>query len=212
MTPTRKDLGFIHEYLPPTGGDSRTLLMLHGTGGDEHDLLGLGREIAPGAGLLSPRGKVLEGGAARFFRRFAEGVFDVKDVAFRAGELARFIEDAATAYHFDPSRVVAVGYSNGANIAAAVLLLHPPALAGAVLFRPMLPITPETAPNLSRAKVLIRAGTQDPICRPEAARALGDALATMHGDVHVQWAPTGHGLLGEDVSAAERWIAESFPA
>src|SRR5213594_2930396 len=120
------ELGFTHRYLPASNPAVKTtLLVLHGTGGDESDLIPLGGLLAPGAAILSPRGKVLENGMTRFFRRLAEGVFDVEDVKLRARELAAFIEEAAERYQFDVANVAAAGYSNGANIAAAVLLLRP---------------------------------------------------------------------------------------
>ena len=128
-----------------------TLLVLHGTGGDEHDLLPLGRAIAPGATLLSPRGKVLEHGKPRFFRRLAEGVFDVDDLKRRAAELGDFVGAAAAPYGFDTSRLTAVGFSNGANIASALLLLRPEVLSRAVLFRAMVPLEPDPLPGVRRA-------------------------------------------------------------
>ena len=145
-----KDLGFDHIYQPPPGSGSRTLLALHGTGGDEHDLLTVARVIDPSAGVLSPRGRVLEGGASRFFRRLAEGVFDENDLRDRTAELALFLTDAADTYGFDLDRVVAVGFSNGANIASSLLLLVPGALAGAILFRGMVPLVPDAVPVARR--------------------------------------------------------------
>ena len=135
-----KQLNFVHRYLPGKNADSRILLLLHGTGGDENDLIPLGQELDPNAALLSPRGRVSENGAPRFFRRFAEGVFDEEDVLRRANELADFVAAAAAEYAFAPERVIAVGYSNGANIAAAMLLLRPEALEAAILFRAMVPL------------------------------------------------------------------------
>ena len=138
------DLEFVHRYVPSTGGSPLTLLLLHGTGGSENDLLHLGRELSPGAALLSPRGRVLENGMPRFFRRLSEGVFDINDLTSQTHALARFVEAASKSYGFRADRVVAVGFSNGANIAGSTLILHPEALAGAVLFRPMVPFMPET--------------------------------------------------------------------
>src|SRR5881394_3555931 len=136
-------LGFIHRYEPPAADAGPiTLLLLHGTGGDEHDLLPLGRVLLPGAGMLSPRGQVSEHGANRFFRRLAEGVFDQEDLARRTEALAAFVEAAARAYGFDRAGVVAVGFSNGANIAVSLLLRHPGVLRAAVLLRPMVPFEP----------------------------------------------------------------------
>ena len=151
------DLGFIHRFIPaPGGAEAPTLLLLHGTGGNEMDLLELGPALAPGAALLSPRGKVLEHSMPRFFRRLTEGVFDLEDLRLRSDELAGFIEAAASAYGFAPDRVIAVGYSNGANIAASLLLLHPGLLRAAVLFHPMVPLVPDTLPDLSATPIFIR--------------------------------------------------------
>ena len=156
---------FIHRFLPAGPGGGTTLLLLHGTGGDEGDLLPLGRALLPGAALLSPRGRVLERGMPRFFRRLAEGVFDQEDLARRTDELAAFLEGAATRYGFDPGRVVAVGFSNGANIAASLLLRHPGRLRGAVLLSPMVPFEPEPAPDLGGTPVFIGAGKAGPVTR-----------------------------------------------
>ena len=143
-----KKLRFIHTFIPSQDPKSPiTLLLLHGTGGNENSLLPLGRSLAPGCALLSPRGKVLENGMPRFFRRLAEGIFDLEDLVFRTNELADFVKDASKVYKFDLTKVIAVGYSNGANIAASVLLLHPGLLAGAVLFRPMVPLVPDKSPT-----------------------------------------------------------------
>src|SRR5881398_4255125 len=150
---------FLHEFVP--GNSNRTLLLLHGTGGNERDLIPLGRELDPSAALLSPRGKVVENGMPRFFRRLAEGVFDLEDLKIRTNELADFVAAAAQHYGFSSDKVVAVGYSNGANIAASMLLLRPEILHGAVLFRAMVPLVPEKQPNLSRVRVWIGAGTND---------------------------------------------------
>ena len=171
------ELGFTHRYLPASDPVSETtLLVLHGTGGDESDLIPLARMIAPGAAILSPRGKVLENGMPRFFRRLAEGVFDVEDVKLRAHELAAFIEAASARYQFDPASVVAVGYSNGANIAAGVLLLRPGLLKRPILFRPMVPLEPEWAPELTGTAVFIAAGRRDPIVAPENTQRLANML------------------------------------
>src|SRR5437764_26719 len=132
-----EDLGFIHRFVPPADPASEeTLVVLHGTGGDENDLIGIGQAIAPGAAILSPRGNVLENGAPRFFRRLAEGVFDPKEVRSRAEELARFVRAATVTYRLDPSRIFAFGYSNGANVASSVMLIEPGIFLGAVLLRP----------------------------------------------------------------------------
>src|SRR6266699_1664719 len=152
---------FIHEFVP--GQSSRTLLLLHGTGGNERDLIPLGRELDPTAALLSPRGKVLENGMPRFFRRLAEGVFDLEDLKKRTNELADFVVAEAKHYKLAADQVVAVGYSNGANIAASMLLLRPETPRAAILFRAMVPLVPDKLPDLSSARVWIGAGNQDPI-------------------------------------------------
>src|SRR5687767_12070839 len=148
-------LSFVHQFLPAKAEGAPTLLLLHGTGGDEHDLLDLGRALNPRAALLSPRGQVLENGMPRFFRRLAEGVFDLDDLRQRTHNLAAFVAHASEAYQFDPQRVIAVGYSNGANIAASALLLHPQVLAGAVLFHAMVPLVPKELPDLRGVPVFM---------------------------------------------------------
>src|ERR1041385_1808515 len=151
---------FIHEFVP--GSSSRALLLLHGTGGNERDLIPLGRELDPNAALLSPRGKVLENGMPRFFRRLAEGVFDLEDLKFRTNELGDFVTAAAKHYGFALHNLVAVGYSNGANIAASMLLLRPKIMNAAILFRAMVPLIPDRLPDLSSVRIWIGAGDQDP--------------------------------------------------
>lgn len=163
-----KKLSFVHRYEPAADASRPPLLLLHGTGGDENDLIDLGHLVAPGAALLSPRGKVLEGGMPRFFRRLAEGVFDEDDVRRRANELADFIDEARAAYGLPAP--VAVGFSNGANIAAATLLLRPEALAGAVLLRAMVPLSQPPAVNLTGKPILILSGSMDLMIRPRMRR------------------------------------------
>ncbi len=198
-------LNFIHELIP--GSSGRTLLLLHGTGGDEHDLIPLGRALDPAAALLSPRGKVLENGHPRFFRRLAEGVFDLEDLRRRAGELADFILAAADTYEFALEKLVAVGYSNGANIAAAVLLLRPEVLRAAILFQAMVPLVPENLPDLSRARLWIGGGKQDAIIAPDETRRLIDLLREAGADVTTYVAEAGHGLTSADLVMAKRWLA-----
>src|ERR671917_296164 len=169
--------GFAHNYLPgDRDGSSITLLLLHGTGGNEDDLIPLGQELLPGAAILSPRGKVSEYGAPRFFRRLAEGVFDHEDLLFRTHELARFVEDAAEEYGFDRSKITAVGYSNGANVAASTILLYPGLLRAAVLFRAMVPFEPEVTPDLSGMPIFISAGSMDRLIPPDNTERLADLL------------------------------------
>jgi predicted esterase len=199
-------LGFIHEFVP--GTSTRTLLLLHGTGGNESDLIPLGQALDPGAALLSPRGKVLENGMPRFFRRLAEGVFDEEDLIRRTHELAEFIDEAAAHYHFEGGRLLAVGYSNGANIAGALLLLRPGALCGAALLRPMVPLIPETLPDLHGAPVLVAAANQDPIVPAENARQLVALLRSARADVTMSFENAGHGLTENTVETAKRWFME----
>jgi predicted esterase len=199
---------FTHRFIPAgAGGPACTLLLLHGTGGNEDDLLPLGRMLLPGAALLSPRGRVLERGMPRFFRRLAEGVFDLEDLRARAAELAGFVRTAAATYAFDPARVVAVGFSNGANIAASLLLLHPGVLAGAVLFRPMVPLVPERPPDLAGVPVFIAAGRGDPIVPPEEPERLAALLRAAGAVIALHWEAAGHGLAGGEVDAAGVWLA-----
>ena len=206
-------LDFIHRYVPPAAGaesaGSTTLLLLHGTGGDEEDLLLLGRALLPGAGMLSPRGKVLERGAPRFFRRLAEGVFDQEDLARRTDELAEFVEAAAATYHLDPDGIVAVGFSNGANIAASLLLRRPGVLRGAVLLSPMVPFEPATPPDLAGTAVFIGAGRADPIAPPAQAERLAELFRRAGAAVSLHWEPGGHELSESEVAAARAWIASA---
>ncbi len=185
-----------------------TLLLLHGTGGDENDLLELGHELSPYAALLSPRGRVLENGAPRFFRRLAEGIFDTEDLIFRTHELAGFLGAASRAYGFDASRLVAVGYSNGANIAASLLLLHPKSLADAVLFRPMMPFMPEKLPDLSGKRVLIASGLRDQIVPQEQPKQLLDLFRRNHADAIIHWQESTHALAEPEVLFANDWISK----
>jgi predicted esterase/catechol 2,3-dioxygenase-like lactoylglutathione lyase family enzyme len=204
-------LGFIHRYIPPNAGaelaGGTTLLLLHGTGGDEEDLLPVGRELLPGAGMLSPRGKVLERGAPRFFRRLAEGVFDQEDLARRTEELAAFIEAAATTYQLERDGIVAVGFSNGANIAVSLLLRRPGLLRAAVLFSPMVPFELEALPKLDGTAVFIGAGRNDPIAPPHQAERLSQMLRDTGAEVTLHWEPGGHTLTQEELTAAREWIS-----
>jgi predicted esterase len=205
-------LGFVHRYLPPEAGGERaggtTLLLLHGTGGDESDLLPLGRSLLPGAGMLSPRGKVLERGAPRFFRRLAEGVFDQEDLANRTDELAKFIEGAAVTYGLESDGIIAVGFSNGANIASSVLLRHPGLLRAAVLLSPMVPFQPEALPDLRGTSVFIGAGRSDPIAPAQQVNELASMLRDAGAEVTVFWQTAGHTVTPDELDAARRWLTE----
>jgi len=195
---------FIHEFVP--GSSSRTLLLLHGTGGNERDLIPLGRELDPNAALLSPRGKVLENGMPRFFRRLAEGVFDLEDLEYRTNELADFVTAAAQHYGFSSDQLIAVGYSHGANIAASMLLLRPEIMRRAILFRAMVPVIPDTLPELPCVRVWIGAGDQDPIIPASEAQRLVEVLRRAGADVTIRFAKGGHGLTNDDVEAARNWL------
>jgi len=195
---------FIHEFVP--GSSERTLLLLHGTGGNERDLVPLGRELDPNASLLSPRGKVFENGMPRFFRRLAEGVFDLEDLKYRTNELADFVTAAAQHYGFVTDQLVAIGYSNGANIAASLLLLRPGTLSAAILFRAMVPLIPETQPNLSSAHVWIGAGAHDPIVATSETKRLAELLRNARADVAMHYFPAGHELTPADIKGAREWM------
>jgi phospholipase/carboxylesterase len=195
---------FIHEFVP--GKSSRTLLLLHGTGGNERDLIPLGHELDPNASLLSPRGKVLENGMPRFFRRLAEGVFDLEDLRKRTNELADFVSSAAKHYEIDDKKIVAVGYSNGANIAASMLLLRPEILSAAILSRAMVPLTPDKQPDLSSKAVFISAGAHDPIVAGSETKALAELLRSAGADVTVRVLQAGHGLTADDIDLAREWL------
>jgi phospholipase/carboxylesterase len=202
-----EDLGFTHRFV--AGTDGSTLLLLHGTGGSERDLLGLGKALNPDANLLSPRGKVLENGMPRFFRRLALGVFDVPDLMEQTHDLARFIERAAEAYDLDPGRVTAVGYSNGANIAASLLFLHPESLAGAVLLHAMPPFIPEELPDLDGKPILLTAGRYDEMVPADEAELLGELYRRSGADISLVWMPGGHELTPTELEITKDWLAET---
>jgi predicted esterase len=202
------DLGFVHIFVSAEKPNSPTLLLLHGTGGDESDLLGLGRELCPGAALLGVRGKVLENGMPRFFRRFREGVFDVDDLMTRTNELAEFIDTAAEHYGFSKRHLVAVGYSNGANIAASLIFLHPHYLAAGVLFRAQVPFTPDLVRNFSELSVFLAGGMRDPIVPSDQTEQLAAILESGGADVSMFWHRGGHELGEDDIDAAMTWLRD----
>lgn len=202
------DLGFVHRFEP--GRPSvRPVLLLHGTGGDETDLLALGRMVAPGSALLSPRGPVLENGMPRFFRRLSEGVFDEADIRRRAADLAGFVQASRARYGL--AAPLALGFSNGANIAAAMLLLHPEALAGAVLLRAMVPLSEPPPADLAGRPVLMLSGAADPIVPADNAARLAELLAAAGARVDRAVVPAGHGLSQADVTRVGAWMAEETP-
>lgn len=199
------NLGFTHRFVPGDPGVP-VLLLLHGTGGNEDDLLPLGEALLPGAARLSPRGQVLENGKPRFFRRLAEGVFDLDDLRARTQQLADFVEAARRAYDPDGRPPVAVGFSNGANIAAAILLLRPGVLGGALLFRPMVPLVPDPLPDLGGTPVQINAGRVDPMVRPEQSEELAALLRRGGAEVSLEWIAGGHGLTRDDLEIGRAWL------
>jgi predicted esterase len=203
------ELGFVHRFAVGRAG-APALLLLHGTGGSESDLLPLGERLAPGAALLSPRGQVLEHGMPRFFRRLAEGEFDQADLARRTDDLAAFVRRAREAYGLGDAPMVAVGFSNGANIAASLLLRGTGVLDGAVLLRPMVPFEPDVPPALRGIPTLLLAGRQDPIAGDAPSR-LTELLRGAGAEVELVWQSAGHDLVSADIECATRWLQERFP-
>jgi phospholipase/carboxylesterase len=202
------NLGFVHRFLAAKDSTTgETLVVLHGTGGDENDLVGIGQAVAPGAAILSPRGNVVENGAPRFFKRLGEGVFDPLEVRSRGEELARFIRVAISKYELDSTRVFAFGFSNGANIASTVMLIDPGLLQGAILFRPMLVFEPEEKPDLSGAGVLMSAGRMDPIVSTENVQQLAGLLKSAGAEVTLKWQLAAHNLVPSEVREATDWLA-----
>ncbi len=205
------DFGFVHRFDRSEGADV-TLLVLHGTGGSEDSLMPLARTLAPNAHLLSPRGKVLENGAPRFFRRLAMGVFDVEDLIARTHELADFVQRATESYGIHATRLLALGYSNGANIAASLLLLRPELLGGAVLLKAMKPLEPEYEPDLSDTPVFIAGGRTDQMIAPAATEELVELLSSCGAEVTAHWEEGGHELSPGDLEAAAAWLTEAAPS
>ncbi|MEJ7618738.1 MAG: alpha/beta hydrolase [Pyrinomonadaceae bacterium] len=208
--PTPHD--FIYRFVPAQHASPalETYLLLHGTGGDENDLLPLGQMLAGDAqtiAFLSPRGRVLENGAPRFFRRLAEGIFDEADLRRRTQELAGFIEQAVRKYKLDARNITAIGYSNGANIAASLLLLRPGILRRAVLLHAMVPLVPDVLPNLKGTKIFLAAGRLDPIIAPDTTARLAAMLKQAQAEVEIFWHAGGHELRREEVERARVWLA-----
>jgi phospholipase/carboxylesterase len=189
---------FVHRYIPSSKSGVPTLVLLHGTGGDENDLIPLGQMLLPEAAIVSPRGKVLENGMPRFFRRLREGVFDLDDLKERSNELADFLEGY-------PAPRIAAGFSNGANIAASILLLRPEVFTAAILIRAMVPLTPEQAPDLSEKRVFLSAGLYDPIVPKENIERLADMLRAYGADVTLRWQNAGHQLTNKEIMEARDW-------
>ena len=207
------DLGFIHRFISATSKTKKsnlTLLLLHGTGGTEDDLIPLGNELSSNASILTVRGKVLENGMPRYFRRLQEGVFDLEDLKIRTNELADFILRSSSIYDFDLKRLVAVGYSNGANIGASLLLRRPEVLAGAILFRAMVPFVPDVVPDLSEKSIILLEGKADPIVSKLEAEKLLQLFNKTHSNVTIQWQDSGHNLTQQDIDSAKKWLEMNF--
>lgn len=199
-----------HIFIKGTKGTSPTLLMLHGTGGNENDLLPLAKMIDQDASVLSIRGNILENGMPRFFRRLAEGVFDEADLVLRTKELYDFLDEASQQYGFARDNILAVGYSNGANIAASLLFHYKAALKGAILHHPMVPRRGVKLPDLSGTKVFLAAGKNDPICSAQESEELKDLLVSASASVELHWENNGHQLSLSEVEAARDWYLNSF--
>jgi phospholipase/carboxylesterase len=217
-------LGFIHRFIYPTNSDdlkgtrdgqkarekisSTTFLLLHGTGGNEEDLISLAYELDQSAAILSPRGKVLENGVApRFFRRLTEGVFDVEDLKFRTNELANFVKNASNTYGFDMDHLIAVGYSNGANIASSMLLLRPEVLSAAILFRAMVPLLPQVLPDLTKKHIFMSSGLHDPIIPKQETERLIGLFKKAGAKVSLHWQNSGHELRMNEINTAREWLS-----
>ena len=206
-------LDFIHRFISPNSNAKKsnlTLLLLHGTGGTEDDLIPLVNELATNASILSVRGKVLENGMPRFFRRLKEGVFDLEDLKTRTDELADFILKSSSTYEFELKRLVAVGYSNGANIGASLLLKRPEVLAGGILFRAMVPFVPDVLPDLSKKSIILLEGLRDPIVGKQEAESLLKIFNKSRSNVTMKWQDSGHNLIQEDIESAKEWLEINF--
>ncbi len=198
---------YVHHFEAGSNPAALPLLLLHGTGGDERDLLPLARQLSPGSTLLSPRGDVLENGQPRFFRRFAEGIFDLADVEKRTHALADFIATAAQRYRFDAARLTAIGFSNGANIAASLFLLRPESLAAAVLLRLMIVLTPTKLPQLTDKRILISSGTRDPIVPADHPVRLAEMFRQAGAAVTLHTTAASHGLVAADFVATKTFLS-----
>ena len=199
---------FRHLYRPPTGVAPYSLLLLHGTGGDENDMVPLAEAILPGAGIISPRGQVAENGAPRFFRRFAEGVLDVEDWRERAQALADFVTSICAQHEISPKTLLAVGYSNGANIAQGLLLLRPEVLGGAVLLRPMFITDDIPGHDLGGRPILLLGGSHDPIIPPDDLPQIAQQLVKRGAHVTAKTVQASHGLVENDIILARQWLTK----
>ncbi|MGM0806290.1 MAG: alpha/beta hydrolase [Bacillota bacterium] len=198
----------IHLFKKGKDVNKPVLLLLHGTGGNEKDLLSLAEMISPESSVLSVRGNVSENGMPRFFRRLSEGVFDEEDLIFRTKELYEFIEEAANKYDFNRDQVVAVGYSNGANIAGSLIFHYEKSLKGAILHHPMVPRRGIELPKLDGLPVFIGAGKNDPICPPQETEELQQLLNNAGAKVHLKWDDMGHQLSRAEVEEAAEWFSK----
>jgi phospholipase/carboxylesterase len=212
------NFGFNHIFINTShdkeydkGNKKLTLVLLHGTGGNEEDLIFLGKKIEPNASILSPRGKVLENNMPRFFRRLSEGVFDIEDLHIRSHELADFIQKCSFHYKFNLENTIAIGFSNGANIAVSMLFLRPEVLQGAILFRAMVPFIPESLPNLLNKKILLSAGVQDPIVSRNETENLYSLFQKTNAITTLKWQPSSHNLIQKDILVAKSWVSNNFP-
>lgn len=185
-------------------------LLLHGTGGTEEDLIPLARTINPQASILSVRGNVSENGMNRFFRRLAMGVFDEEDLESRTKELYQFVNEAAVEYEFDRKNVVALGYSNGANIAASMLYFFNDAYRAALLLHPMVPFHNRDMVELNQLPIFIGAGTNDPICPPDETHGLTNKIEAKNGNVTTFWGNAGHSLTKDEVEHALSWYQQNL--
>ncbi|WP_176294938.1 alpha/beta hydrolase [Planococcus glaciei] len=199
-----------HIFKKGSNPEKPVLLLLHGTGGNEQSLLTLAPMVDAEASILSVRGNVSEHGMPRFFRRLSEGVFDEKDLVFRTNELNRFLDEASAKYEFSRDNIVAIGYSNGANIAASLLYHYDNALNGAILHHPMVPLRGIELPDLSGKEVFIAAGTNDPITPVKEAEELQASLESANASVEVHWENHGHQLTGSEVEAARQWYERKY--
>lgn len=205
-----KALNHVHRYIPSTNPmNNETLLLLHGTAGNEDSLLPVAHIILPESSVLSPRGNVLENGMPRFFKRHSEGVFDLDDLRARSADLAVFIRDAARIYNIESNEFIAAGYSNGANIASSVIFSYPGLISKAALFHPMIPFVPETEPDLSNLQVLITAGTNDPIVTKQETQDLSDMYERFGARVSIFWHDMGHSLTREELYRTKAFLSES---
>jgi phospholipase/carboxylesterase len=200
-----------HIFQKGVHSDTPTLVLFHGTGGTEHDLLPLAKKISPASSVLSLRGSVSENGMPRFFKRLAEGVFDIEDLIERTKEVNEFLFQAAEQYTFDRGNLVALGYSNGANIAGSLLFHYEHALKGAILHHPMVPRRGIELPNLAATPVFIAAGSNDPLCSPQESIDLEKLLSAAGASVTLHWENFGHQLTSSEVEAAASWFREQWP-